>query len=90
MVLIPFRGKTHYKPHPDWYLLGVQLKFPDKHPQPPFHTGVPPEELGGSFISSYTATALTCTCINVTLTCNHQNFNSLTELPFKVNDPMKT
>ena len=38
--LVPFRGKTWLKPHPDWYLLGVQLKFPDKHPRP-FYMGVP-------------------------------------------------
>ena len=28
------------KPHPDWYLLGVQLKFHDEHPHP-FYIGVP-------------------------------------------------
>ena len=27
-------GKTQLKQHPDWYLLGVQLKFPDEHPRP--------------------------------------------------------
>ena len=26
--LVPFRGKTQFNSHPDWYLLGVQLNFP--------------------------------------------------------------
>ena len=38
--MVPFRGKTQLKPHQDWYLLGVQLKFPDEHPRP-FYMGVP-------------------------------------------------
>ena len=36
--LVPFRGKTQLKPHPNWYLLGVQLKFPDEHLRP-FYMG---------------------------------------------------
>ena len=39
--LIPFRSKILLKPHPDWYLLGVHLKFPDEHPCP-LYLGVPP------------------------------------------------
>ena len=39
--LVPFRGKILLKPHPDWHLLGVLLKFPDKHPRP-FYVGAPP------------------------------------------------
>ena len=36
-----FRGKSLLKPHPDWYLLRVHLKFPDEHPRP-LYMGVPP------------------------------------------------
>ena len=42
--LVPFRGKILLKPHPDWYLLGVHLKFPDEHPRP-LYMGVPPPEM---------------------------------------------
>ena len=40
---ISFRGKTQLKPHPDWYLLGVQLqlKLSDGHPRT-FYMGAPP------------------------------------------------
>ena len=40
-LLVPFRGKTQLKLHPSWYLLGVQLKFPDKH-LCPLYMGAPP------------------------------------------------
>ena len=38
--MVPFGGKTQLKPHPDWSLLGVQLKFCDEHPRP-YCRGVP-------------------------------------------------
>ena len=34
---VPFRGKTQLKPHPDWYLLGVKLKFPNSQFQVSSH-----------------------------------------------------
>ena len=40
--LVPFRSKSQLKPHPDWYLLGVQLKFPNARPRP-FCDGSPRE-----------------------------------------------
>ena len=38
--LVSFRGKILLKSHPDWYLLGILLKFPNEHPCP-FYIGVP-------------------------------------------------
>ena len=34
------RVKILLKPHPDWYLLGVHLKFSNEHPRP-LYMGVP-------------------------------------------------
>ena len=53
--MVPFRGKTQLKPHPDWYLLRVHLKFPDKHPRP-FYMGVLPGkylEMFGEFFEIF-------------------------------------
>ena len=42
-------GKILLKPYPDWYLLGVHLKFPDEHTRP-LYMGAPPPKCTG-FIS---------------------------------------
>ena len=46
--MVSFTGKIPLQPHPDWYLLGVHLKFSDKHPRP-FYMGVPPGEISFNF-----------------------------------------
>ena len=43
---VPLRGKI--QPHPDWYLFGVQLKFPDEHIRPFQYMGVPGGGRGGA------------------------------------------
>ena len=40
-TLLLLRGKSQFKPHPDWCLLGNRLKFSDEHPRT-LYMGVSP------------------------------------------------